>query len=129
MPEVGGNSGKASKRTPNKWVKKIPQENVSLPIKGQLCDILDKFSGTSHFLTHPPSYKNNTVFFGARANAPACARALQVNFITRHYFCSFTLAIHFTCRVKILAPVKLPGPVPVGTDPGFSPAFRMPYHK
>lgn len=75
-PGAGGNTGKASKKPPNKWVKKLPQENVSLPIKGQLCDILEEFSGTSHFLTHPPSYKNNTVFFRARANTPACARAL-----------------------------------------------------
>lgn len=54
---------------------------------------------------------------------------LQVDFITRHYFCSFTLAIHFTYRIKILAPVKSLGPVPLGTEPGFPPALRMPYRK
>lgn len=47
-----------------------------LPTSGQLCDILDEFSGTLHFLTHPPSYKNNMVFFWASANTPARSRAL-----------------------------------------------------
>lgn len=60
------------KNKTQKWVKKIPQENVSLPTNGQLCDILDEFSGTSHFLTHPPSYKNDR----ASANTPAHSRAL-----------------------------------------------------
>lgn len=54
---------------------------------------------------------------------------LQVDFITKHYFCSFTLAIHFTYRINILAPVKSLGPVPVGTEPGFPPALRIPYRK
>lgn len=49
---------------------------MSLPTNGQLCDILDEFSGTSHFLTHPPSHRNTTVFFRASANTPACSRAL-----------------------------------------------------
>lgn len=49
---------------------------MGLPTNGQLCDILDEFSGTSHFLTHPPSYKNNMVFFRATANTPACGRTL-----------------------------------------------------
>lgn len=108
---------------------------MSLPTKGQLCDILDEFSGTSHLLPPPASYKNSTVFCRARGTLLLAAglwcrgAVLQVDFITRHYFCSFTLAIHFTYRVKILAPVKSLGPVPVGTEPGYPPALRMPYHK
>lgn len=107
---------------------------MCLPPNGQLCDILDEFSATSHFLPPPASYKNSTVLSRARANLLTaglwCRGAgLQMDFITRHYFCSFTLAIHFTQRVKILAPVKSLGPVPVGREPGFPPALRMPYHK
>lgn len=46
---------------------------MSLPTNGQSCDILDEFSGTSHFT---PSFKNNDLFFRASANTPAHSRAL-----------------------------------------------------
>ena len=59
-----------------KWVKKIPRENVSLPTDGQLRDILDKFGGISHVLTHPPSHRNTAVLFRASTNTPARSRAL-----------------------------------------------------
>lgn len=104
---------------------------MSLPTNGQLCDILDEFSGTSHFWLILPLTRTTEPVQTLLLTAGLwrIGALLQVDFITRRYFCSFTLAIHFTYRIKILAPVKSLGPVPVGTEPGFSPALRMPYHK
>lgn len=119
--------GKLAKKK-KKWVKK----KVSLPTKGQLCDILGEFSGTSHLLppTRTAQCSPEPVQTLLIAVGLWCRGAvLQVDFSTRHYFCSFTLPIHFIYRIKILAPVKSLGPVPVGTKPGFSPALRMPYRK
>lgn len=68
---------------------------------------------------------------------PASSRTLLLQyyedicrpFISRHYFCSFTLAIYYTYRVKNLAPVKSSGAQPAGKEPRVSLALKRSYHK
>lgn len=58
VPGAGGNLGKAKKKSGS---KKILHKSVSLPIKGQLNDNQNGFSGTVHFLNPPPFYGNKAV--------------------------------------------------------------------
>lgn len=70
---------------------------MSLPTNGQLCDIIDELSSTSHLLPPPASYKNSMVFSRVSANTPAHSRALVQR-------CSAASGFHYSALLLQLHP-------------------------